>query len=86
MSIKGVNKMPYSNLKAEMGRHDITIEAIAKLLNLHRNSVFYKLNKGGSFSIEEANTIQKTFFPDIPLVRLFDKDKTNEEEKQTLVR
>lgn len=67
--------MPYSNLKAEMGRHDITIEAIAKLLNIHRNSVSYKLNKGGSFSIEEANAIQKTFFPKIPLVTLFTKDE-----------
>ncbi len=66
--------MPYSNLKAEMGRYDITIEAIATTLGIHRNSVSYKLNKGGSFSIEEADVIQKTFFPNIPLSTLFQKD------------
>lgn len=76
--------MPYSNLKAEMGRYDITIESIASTLGIHRNSVSYKLNKGGSFSIEEADVIQKTYFPHIPLTTLFKKDAP--EEKQTLVR
>lgn len=57
--------MPYSNLKAEMGRYDVTIEAIAAKLGIHRNSVSYKLNRGGSFSIEEADTIQKEFFPNL---------------------
>lgn len=67
--------MAYSNLKAEMGRHDVTIEIIATTLGIHRNSVSYKLNKGGSFSIEEANMIQKTFFPNVPLTILFKKDE-----------
>lgn len=74
--------MPYSNLKAEMGRRDITIETIANLLNIHRNSVAYKLNKNGSFTIEEATIIQKTFFPNVKLTKLFEK----EEEIQTFVR
>lgn len=65
--------MPYSNLKAEMGRRDVTIESIAKELGIHRNSVAYKLNKDGSFSIEEADTIQKKFFPEIPLAKLFER-------------
>lgn len=76
--------MPYSNLKAEMGRYNITIESIASTLGIHRNSVSYKLNKGGSFSIEEANIIQKTFFPSIPLTVLFQKE--NSTISQTLVR
>lgn len=76
--------MPYSNLKAEMGRYDVTIESIASKLGIHRNSVSYKLNKGGSFSIEEADVIQKTFFPQIPLTTLFQKD--DDTDKQTLVR
>lgn len=71
--------MPYSNLKAEMGRYDITIESIASRLGIHRNSVSYKLNKGGSFSIEEADTIQKTFFPEVPLTVLFQKDEVKNE-------
>lgn len=76
--------MAYSNLKAEMGRYGVTIESIAAKLGIHRNSVSYKLNKGGSFSIEEANVIHKTFFPDIPLTVLFKKDENNK--KQTDVR
>lgn len=65
--------MAYLNLKAEMGRRDVTIEAIASRLGIHRNSVSYKLNKEGSFSIEEADIIQKVFFPEVPLTVLFEK-------------
>lgn len=67
--------MAYLNLKAEMGRRDITIEAIATRLGIHRNSVSYKLNKDGSFSIEEADRIQKEFFPEVPLSVLFEREK-----------
>lgn len=66
--------MPYLNLKAEMGRKDVTIESIAKELKLHRNSVAYKLNKCGAFTIEEADAIQKKFFPEIPLMVLFQRE------------
>lgn len=66
--------MSYLNLKAEMAKSDITIEAIAKFLGLHRNSIAYKLNKGGSFSIEESMKIRKQFFPDQPLDYLFEKN------------
>ena len=63
--------MAYPNLKAEMGRNDVSIESLAKALKIHRNSVAYKLNKDGAFSIEEADTIQKQFFPNIPLTVFF---------------
>lgn len=67
--------MPYFNLKAEMEGKDITIESIAQILKLQRDNVSYKLNRNGSFSIEEADKIQKTFFPEVPLTVLFAKDK-----------
>lgn len=34
--------MAYSNLKAEMARKDITIESMAQMLGIHRNSVANK--------------------------------------------
>ena len=63
--------MAYSNLKAEMGRRDITIEAIARLLGIHRNSVANKLNGPSSFSIEEAIKIKSAFFPTCEYKYLF---------------
>lgn len=69
--------MPYLNLKAEMAKRNITIESIATHLGLHRNSVAYKLNKGGSFSIEESMEIRKEFFPDLPIDYIFVREKTN---------
>lgn len=66
--------MPYLNLKAEMAKKGITIEAIAKTLGLHRNSVAYKLNKGGSFSIEESMKIHKVYFTGVPIDYLFERD------------
>lgn len=35
--------MAYRNLKAEMARKDITIEAISKEIGVHRNSVSNKV-------------------------------------------
>lgn len=63
--------MPYSNLKAEMAKKDITIEAISKTLDIHRNSVANKLQGKSAFSIEEAVKIQRDYFPDKPLKYLF---------------
>lgn len=65
--------MPYSNLKAEMAKKDITIEAISKTLDIHRNSVANKLQGKSAFSIEEAVKIQRNYFPDKPLKYLFDR-------------
>ena len=78
--ISEVMEMAYSNLKAEMGRRDITIEAISKLLGIHRNSAANKLNGPSSFSIEEAIKIKSEFFPDYEYKYLF----KHEEEKEAV--
>lgn len=65
--------MGYLNLKAEMAKRSVTIESISKTLNLHRNSVSNKLNGKNNFTIEEAFSIKKKFFPDISLEYLFSK-------------
>ena len=68
--------MAYSFLIGEMAIGKVTKEALAKKLNLHRNTISYKLEKG-SFSIEEAAKIQEEFFPQILLVELFKKDSAD---------
>nr|DAJ71525.1 MAG TPA: SOS-response transcriptional repressor [Caudoviricetes sp.] len=67
--------MAYSNLKAEMGRKNVTIEAVAKILEIHRNSVANKLNGTSSFTIEEAMKIKNTFFPNLEYRYLFATEK-----------
>lgn len=60
----------YDNLKAKMAIHNITIEKIAKVLKIHRNTVANKLN-GRSFSIEEAFEIKEYLFKEYDLCYLF---------------
>ena len=45
--------MPCINLKGEMAKNGITIEAIAKLLGIHRNSAANKINGDSSFTPSE---------------------------------
>ena len=70
--------MAYINLKAEMGRSDITAEAISKLLGIHRNSVANKLSGQSSFSIEEAIKIKNTFFSEFEYDYLFKSEQKKE--------
>ena len=70
-----VKEMAYSNLKAEMGRKNVTIEAVAKILEIHRNSVANNLNGTSSFTIEEAMKIKNTFFPNLEYRYLFATEK-----------
>lgn len=70
--------MAYLILKGEMAKHNITIESIAELLNLHRNSVSYKINKGGSFTIDESIRIRDAFFSAWDVDKLFAKDEQEE--------
>lgn len=62
----------YNNLKAQMAINGISIEKIADLLKLHRNTVANKLN-GGTFSVEEAFIIRQTLFKEFDLYYLFSK-------------
>jgi len=66
--------MAYPNLKGEMAKRNVSIEDISGLLNIHRNSVSNKLNKGSAFSIEEASAIQRKYFPNTELKELFKKE------------
>lgn len=63
--------MEYGNLKAEMGRKDITIEEISKLLGIHRNSVANKVNGRSRFTVDEAKVVKEVFFPNLSIDYLF---------------
>lgn len=62
--------MAYPVLIGEMAKNKITRELLADTLNLHRNTVAYKLDKG-SFSIEEAEKIHNKFFCKHSMSELF---------------
>lgn len=65
--------MSYPNLVAEMAKRKIKRADLANALNLHRNAIYYKLEKG-SFSIEEAEHIHTEFFPDSSMKELFKRE------------
>lgn len=68
-----VIKMAYPVLIGEMAVNKITQNALADLLDLHRNTISYKLEKG-SFTIEEAESIRGKYFPDYPMKELFKRE------------
>lgn len=61
----------YDNLKAVMATKGITIEAMAKLLNLHRNTVQNKMNGESEFTYGEAQRISEIMFPEYTMKYLF---------------
>lgn len=61
----------YQNLKIELAKRDITNRKVAATLNIHENTVAYKLNGDGSFSIEEAFILKDELFPNLDLKYLF---------------
>ena len=68
--------MEYGNLKAEMGRKDITIEEVSKLLGIHRNSVANKVNGRSRFTVDEAKVVKEAFFPNLSIDYLFETAQT----------
>ena len=68
--------MRYITLVGEMAKNNVTNEAIANLLGIHRNSAYNKLKGGSSFTVEEAIKIRDKFFPGFEINVLF---KTEEQ-------
>jgi len=67
----------YINLKAQMAIHNISIEKIAEVLKIHRNTVANKLNRG-VFSIDEAFCIKKNLFREYDIYYLFNRNNKNQ--------
>jgi len=62
-----------ANLAAEMTRNKITRYDIAKLLGNTYNTVSLKINGHYEFTVTEAQKIQKTYFPDLTMEYLFER-------------
>lgn len=70
--------MALINLKKEMAGADISVEALAQFLQLHRNTVSNKIEGTSKFTVDEAFKIQEKFFPGIGLAYLFkESDSTS---------
>ena len=65
----------YKNLIAEMAKNSISKRKVAKVLNVHENTVKNKLNGKGTFSIEEGFKIRKELFPNTDLQYLFQTEE-----------
>ncbi len=61
----------YHNLRAEMKRHSVRSEQIAKRLGLHPSTMSAKINNNQRLRLFEAKIIRDSFFPDLPLDYLF---------------
>lgn len=61
---------------------NVTLEEISKHLQVHRNTIAYKINEG-SFSVEEAFSVRDRFFKDCDLRFLFSKCKESTQPQQS---
>ncbi len=68
----GRSCISYENLRAEMGRKNITIKDMASLCGYNRDRLARKLSKKTPLSLAEAFQIQQKFFPDKDIYYLFD--------------
>lgn len=59
------------NLKMEMEKNHVTVEKMAQLLDLHRNTISSKLSGETEFSIAEAFEIRERLFPYADMQYLF---------------
>lgn len=70
-----------NGLKKAMGDKRITIEAIASVLNIHRNSASSKVNKEVQFTIREAFQLKRNLFPEYDMDYLFGPFDASDESK-----
>lgn len=63
----------YANLKTLLSLKGISIETVAKLLGIHRDTVTNKLNGESEFTYAQAELIQDALFPEYNIRYLFRK-------------
>lgn len=73
--MKKNGKTYYPRLEAEIIKRGLLKGDICKRLSINRASLCYKLNGERPFTLEQAFTIQKTWFPGIPMEALFFHEK-----------
>ena len=63
------------SIKTAMDSKGVSVEAVSKLLNIHRNTAANKIEGRTSFTIEEAFSLKDNLFPEYDLNFLFGFDK-----------
>ena len=61
----------YKNLLAEMTRNNIKKQDVAEALNISLSTVWAKFNGQSMFTLGDAATIQRKFFPNLTIEYLF---------------
>ena len=64
-----------AGIKTAMQNKGITIEAVASLLKIHRNSASNKVNGETEFSVGEALALQSNMFPEYTMQYLYTEQK-----------
>lgn len=75
--------MVYTNLKMLMAAKSVSIDSIATLLNVHRNTVANKINGESAFDFDQAMTIASTFFPEYRPTYIFKRFTVQPTESDT---
>ena len=65
----------YPRLLREIGKRNIRQSELQQALNINRQALSMKLHgkRNAKFSVEQAITVKKQFFPDIPIEELFER-------------
>ena len=66
----------YRNLKQLMATKGISIDSMASLLRIHRNTVANKLDGESEFTYGQAELIQETMFPEYNAKFLFRREES----------
>ena len=65
----------YNNLKKLLAIKGMSIDAVAKLLGVHRDTVSNKLNGESEFTYGQAELIQEALFPEYNIRYIFHRDE-----------
>lgn len=65
------SNISFANLRAEMSRKNIGILDMANVLGCNRDTLARKLSQRSALNLDEAFTIQQTFFPGLDVAYLF---------------
>ena len=66
-----INNIAFRNLRAEMGRRQITIRNIADTIGMNRDTLSRKLSRNSPLNLNEAFEITDKCFPDMTVEVLF---------------
>lgn len=72
------------NVQKALESKNLSLDSVSKMLGIHRNSLYNKLNGKSCFTIEEAYLIKKEVLPEFDWDYLFapDKQSSNDESKK----